>query len=341
MASVGIIVNPWAGKDVRRLHAPTGHTPDTAKIGIVRRIAIAALEAGAERVYAADDTGRLAQRAIAGIPGSELVTGPGTGSMLDTRRAATQLVELGCVPLVVLGGDGTCRDVAIAARHSALIAVSTGTNNVFPVFVDATSAGTAAGLIACGAIDAAQAGRRAKVLDITIAVPAGGACEHDVALVDVALIDAAATGARAVVRAGAVRAVVAAIATPASTGLSSVAGRLRPLSRHEEGAVAVRLGEVGAQSRHVRVPIVPGSIDVVAVESIELLGEGETFELTGPGVLAYDGERDRVLPAGVTATVTVTSDGPLMIDVERTLQCAAAHRLFDQPPSHEELPDGD
>jgi hypothetical protein len=333
VSAVGIIVNPWAGKDVRRLHAATGHTPDAAKIGIVRRIAVAAIDAGADRVYAAGDSGRLAERAIAGIEGAELVTGPGTGSMLDTRRAAAQLVELGCMPLVVLGGDGTCRDVAIGAGEATLIAVSTGTNNVFPLFVDATSAGAAAGLVASGQIDAGRAGRRAKLLEVAISTG-----EHDVALVDVALIDAAATGARAVVRAGSVRAVVAAIATPASTGLSSVAGRLCPLSRDGDGAVAVRLG---GEHRLLRVPIVPGALGTVAVESVELLAEGAAFEMAGPGVLAYDGERDRVLPAGATATVTVSRRGPLVLDVERVLQCAAAHRLFDLPVRREELSDGD
>jgi hypothetical protein len=332
VSAVGIIVNPWAGKDVRRLHAATGHTPDTAKIGIVRRIAVAALEAGADRVYAAGDSGRLAERAIAGIEGAQLVTGPGTGSMLDTRRAAAQLVELGCMPLVVLGGDGTCRDVAIGAGDATLIAVSTGTNNVFPLFVDGTSAGAAAGLVASGQIDAGRAASRAKLLEVALSTG-----ERDVALVDVALIDAAATGARAVVRAGSVRAVVAAIATPSSTGLSSVAGRLRPLSRHDGGAVAVRLG---GEHRLVRVPLVPGAIDTVAVESVELLAEGAPFELVGPGVLAYDGERDRVLPAGATATVTVWRSGPLVLDVDRVLHCAAAHRLFDLP-LREEHSDGD
>ena len=54
----------FRSKDVRRLHAPVGHTPDSAKIGIVRRVAIGALDAGAEQVYAAADLGRIAERAI-------------------------------------------------------------------------------------------------------------------------------------------------------------------------------------------------------------------------------------------------------------------------------------
>ncbi len=122
MATVGIIVNPWAGKDVRRLHAPVGHTSDAAKVGSVHRIAAGALDAGADRVAVLRDTGRIAERALAGVAGGELIDGAGTGSALDTRRGATQLAAMGCLPIVVLGGDGTCRDVAIGAPHAAIIA---------------------------------------------------------------------------------------------------------------------------------------------------------------------------------------------------------------------------
>ena len=107
--------------------------------------------------------------------------------------------------------------------------------------IDATSAGTAAGLIASGAMSAVVACRRTKVLDVTV-TEADGSTSTDLALVDVALIDGQHTGSRAVVRAESIRAVVAAMAAPASTGLSSIAGRLHPLHRYEPGAVVVRLG---------------------------------------------------------------------------------------------------
>ena len=327
MAAVGVVVNPWAGKDIRRLHAHVGHTPDTAKMGIVRRVAIAALEAGADRVLVSSDVGRIAERAIAGLDRALLVDGPDTGSALDTRRAAEQLHGLGCVPIVVLGGDGTCRDVAIGAPDATLVAISTGTNNVYPVFVDGSSAGTAAGLIACGAVEASTVARRSKVLTIDIEAP-GAETVREIALVDVALVDATRTGARAVARTDAIRLVVATIATPTSTGLSSIAGRIHPLGRHDPGAVCVRLG--GSQ-RLVRVPIVPGAFDVVAVEHVEVLVDGASVTFAGPGVLAYDGERDRVLTPGSTVTVTVSSAGPAVVDVERTLLCAARRGLFDVP----------
>jgi hypothetical protein len=330
VAPVGIIVNPWAGKDVRRLHAPVGHTPDTAKVGIVRRVAVAAIEAGADCVYAARDVGRIAERALAGIERAWLVDGPGTGSPLDSRRGATQLAELGCRPIVVLGGDGTCRDAAIGAPDAALVAISTGTNNVFPVFVDGSSAGTAAGLLAAGAIAPADVMRRAKLLTIDIEVP-GAEPIQEIALVDVALVAAARTGARAVVRPESVRLVVATIATPTSTGLSSIAGRVRPLGRGEDGAVVVRLG---GGERMVRVPIVPGAFDEVSVASVDVLAHGGSVSFDGPGVLAYDGERDRVLPGGSRVTVTVTRTGPFVVDVDTALHHAAFEHLFDvaSPP---------
>ena len=44
---VGIIVNPNAGKDIRRLVTPATHTSDVTKVGIVRRAIVAAFESGA------------------------------------------------------------------------------------------------------------------------------------------------------------------------------------------------------------------------------------------------------------------------------------------------------
>ncbi len=320
VSSVGVVVNPWAGKDVRRLHAPVGHTPDTAKIGIVRRVIVGALEAGASTVYLAADVGRIAERAGRGITGVDLVDGPGTGSPLDTRRAASQFCELGCGAVVVLGGDGTCRDVAIGWPDVIMISISTGTNNVFPRFVDGSSAGTAAGLVACGRIETVLVAHRSKRLVIHISPG-----DREIALVDVAVIAGSATGARAVVDPSSIRAVVAAIASPMSTGLSSIAGRIAPLGP-DDGAVVVR---TGGDERFVRVPIVPGRFDEIAIESVEPLAVGGRVEFDGPCVLAYDGERDRVVQAGTQATITVDRAGPYVVDVERTLWIAADRRLFD------------
>ncbi len=156
VSTVGVIINPHAGKDIRRLVSAAGQTSDAVKIGIVRRVVIGALEQGAERVLLSSDTHQLAERAVEGLDGPiEFVESPLTGSHLDTIAAARSMWKEQAGAIVALGGDGTCRDVATGWPDAPLIAISTGTNNVFPTAVDGTTAGVAAAFVAGGAIDIA------------------------------------------------------------------------------------------------------------------------------------------------------------------------------------------
>lgn len=326
MSVVGVIVNPWAGKDVRRLHAAVGHTPDTVKIGIVRRVVIAAAEFGATRIVMGNDAGGLAARAIDGLGVAvELLDEERIGSRLDTVHAAARMWKEHCGAVVVLGGDGTCRDAAIGWPDMPMVAISTGTNNVFPQAVDGSSAGAAAAFVASGVVALTACARRSKRISVHVDDPRTGHID-DMALVEVALIDAAFSGARAVVDVTSIRAVVAAMATPASTGLSSIAGRLHPVDRHSVGGVYVRVGEGG---RRVRVPLVPGSFATVGVAEVRPLGFGEPIVLHGPGMLAFDGERDRRIGVDAVVTATVDDSGPMVIDVERTMISAARDGRFE------------
>ena len=54
-------------------------------------------------------------------------------------------------------------------------------------------------------------------------------------------------------------------------------------------------------------------------------------DLPGPGVLSFDGERDRVLAAGTVAHVVIRRDGPFVIDPRRAIAAAGARRSFDRP----------
>lgn len=325
-SAVGVIVNPLAGKDIRRLVASASHTSDASKIGTVRRAVIAAVESGAERVLLAADPRRLAERAVDGLRlPVEMLDEPVTGSRIDTTAAAVRMWKEHVGALIVLGGDGTCRDVALGWPDAPLIAISTGTNNVFPSAIDGTSAGSAAGFVASGAIDVARVARRSKRISVHVA---GDARPDDLALVDLAHVATTFVGSRAVWEPSTVRLVVAAFATPASTGLSSVAGRVSPVDRWTGGGVVVRLGEGG---RRVRVPLGPGTFTTVEVSEVRCVAIGEPVSIAGGGVLAFDGERDRRLSDGTDVTATVEMAGPYVIDVERTLLAAAAEGLFDMP----------
>lgn len=330
MSVVGIVANPHAGKDIRRLVSASSHTSDAAKTAIIRRCAIGAVEAGATKVLLSADRNHLGERAIEGLDGSfDLLETPGTGSRLDTIDAVRQLRQAEADSVIVLGGDGTMRDTAIAWPGLPLIAISTGTNNVFPLTIDGTSAGVAAALVATGivAIDAVSAS--AKRLTINERNGSYPARQPDVALVEVALIDAAFVGSRAVWDPSIIRSVVACIAEPASTGLSAIAGRISPIGRNEPGAIAIELEPAG---RPLRVPLSPGAFTTIGIGAVHPMMCRDHWVISGPGALAIDGERDRVLTADDELDIGVDRDGPRVIDVAATLRIAAKHHTFFPVP---------
>ncbi len=50
--------------------------------------------------------------------------------------------------------------------------------------------------------------------------------------------------------------------------------------------------------------------------------------MTGPMILAFDGERKVELKPGTTAELWIERDGPRVIDVRRVMAAAAAAGLF-------------
>ena len=331
MATVGIIVNPHAGKDIRRLTSAAGHTSDAAKISILRRVAAGAIEQGVHRLLMSTDTHHLAERAVEGLGGPiEFIDSPLTSSSLDTVAAAAAMWKQGADAVVVLGGDGTCRDVATGWPEVPLIAISTGTNNVFPSNIDGTTAGVAAALVAQRAVNLDLVCRPAKRIAIEIDDPTQTAIVHESALVEAALINTAFVGARAVSDPASIRWVVACIANPASTGLASIAGRVHPVGRDEACGVLIRLGP---GPRRVRVPLAPGTFSTLSVQSVEPIALSVPVALPGGGVLAFDGERTVPVSAAARISVSIGRAGPRMIDVDETLAIAARDHQFDLAPA--------
>lgn len=322
MATVGIIANPAAGKDIRRLVSSASPTSDMAKMGIIRRAVIGAAESGVDRIVLANDRHCLAARAVADLAiDAELVVLDDIviDSGHDSRVAAERCWKEGAGAVMVLGGDGTHRDVAKGWLDLPLVAVSTGTNNVFPRLVEATIAGRAAGLVATGAAPIDQVSMPAKVAHVRVLDRAtGGTIDDgdDLALVDVALIEGRFTGSRSVWDPARLRDVVACIAEPDAVGLSSIAAAAYLVGRNEPGGVHVRLGH----GRTVRAPIAPGLFVDVEIASATLLADGDEVELTGPGLLAFDGERDRALGDGQRVMVCIRRDGPRVIDIAAVMR---------------------
>lgn len=324
-SAVGIVVNPHAGKDIRRLVAGATVTSDATKISIARRVAVAALEAGADRVVVVPDRAQLAHRAVAGLD-ADMLPVPVAGDASDTVRGVRAMRACGVGAVVVLGGDGTCRDVVRAWREVPLLALSSGTNNVFPQWTEGTVMGLAAGLVASGRVPLGRVGATAKLVHLRDA-----AGHRDVALVDAVLVEGSFTGSRAMWEPGRLRMAVCSRAEPAATGVSAIAGLLAPCGPDDPGGVLVVMAP--AADLRLTVALAPGLLCEVGILDWRRVGDGEHVTVSGPGLVALDGERHHVLGEGHDVELWVERDGPFVIDPHAVLRMAAEAGLFTRTGS--------
>ena len=315
-----------SGRDVRRLAARASTTTPEIKRDQVARAAVGAVAAGATRLFVVKEPFRIATSAVQHLGLRADIEVLDLGAELrarDSERAAQAMREAGCGAIVVLGGDGTNRAVARAWPDAPLVPLSTGTNNVFPVAVEATAAGSAAGLVASGRVDRDAVAPRAKVVRVSIDDE-----EDDLALVDAVLLEGDSTGNLMPFEPARMRELVLSRADPACVGTSPVGGLLHPCSAGDAFGVEVHCVAPGQGGRPLLAPISPGLFRPVYVRDSRILPLGEPVKVERAGVLAFDGDRERRLVSGQTATLRVQRDGPRVIDVRRTLALAARDGLF-------------
>ena len=315
-----------SGRDVRRLAARASTTTPEIKRDQVSRAAIGAVAGGAKTVFVVDEPFRISRSAVENLGLDAEIVVLDVGAELraaDTRRAVERMREAGCGALVVLGGDGTQRIVARAWRDAPLVPLSTGTNNVFPLHVEATGAGLAAGLVASGRLALDEVSRAVKVVEVRVEGE-----PPDLALVDAAFLVDDAVGNFMPFEPRKLRHLVLARAEPAAVGMSPIGGLLHPCGADDEFGVEVACGAPDAPGRSLLAPVAPGLFRAVRVRASRTLALGESVALEGPGVLAFDGDRERTLAAGQRATLRVLRDGPRVIDVAAALARAARDGLF-------------
>ena len=324
--TVGILANPMAGRDVRRLAARASTTTLEIKRDQVARAAIGAVAGGATRVLVMKEPFRISTSAVENLEVGAEVEVLDVGSELraaDSERAARAMRDRGCDALVVLGGDGTQRVVARAWPTAPLVPLSTGTNNVFPIAVEATAAGAAAGLVACGAVSPEAVLRRAKCVRIEI-----DGAPPDLALIDAVLLVDDAVGNFMPFEPTRMRRLVLARAEPTAVGCSPIGGLLEPCGAGDDFGVEVVCGPGPNGGSALLAPISPGLFRTVHVASTRRIALGERVVVEGPGVLAFDGDRERTLGPGQRARLRVERDGPRVIDVAAALTLAARSGRF-------------
>lgn len=336
MPLVGMIANPAASKDIRRLVAQGRVVPDWEKVNTLKRALLGLQAVGVDRVVAMPDSSHLVARARDDANLSlelESLDMPALYTEGDTVRAAQMMEEMGVGCVITLGGDGTNRAVAKGSASIPIVAVSTGTNNVFPTMIEGTLAGLAAGLVVQGNLDLSRVTVVSKMLEIYI-----DGQYQDMALVDVALSRERFVATRAIWDMSTIYEVFLTRAEPSSIGLSSIGGRLQPLSLEEEGGLYYRLadsvGTVAANrdpdtSIKVLAPIAPGMISTVPVADWRLLEEGERVPVEPRFcTIALDGERSISVTPDHKVEVGITRTGPPVVQVELVLETAATLGLF-------------
>ncbi|SEG30252.1 NAD(+)/NADH kinase [Halobellus limi] len=315
--TIGLLVNPAAGRDVRRL---TGGATVSDTYG--KRRAAECVLAGVDLaedpvdILVAPDGGEIGQRTVAEADRSDvrLLDTPVDDTSADTRRAAEAFRER-VDAVVVFGGDGTTRDLAVEIGDVPVLAVSTGTNNVVPTPVDGTVAGAAAAFLATDAVDPGAVTYRHTMVEAR--VDDGRSIRG---LATVGVVDQSFVGTRAVLDPDDFLGGGVSRAGRGEVGLSGVAGALTRVDPDDGRGVALEL-DAGAE-RTVGAITVPGVVERVGVAEWSHLAPDEEhgFEV-GEAVVSVDGERELEVQ-NAEIGVRPVSDGPRLVDFDAVFEAA-------------------
>jgi len=320
MSSVGIIANPRAGKDIRRLVAHGSVLDTQEKVYIVRRAVLGLDSTGVDEVVLFPDPANICNKALSGINTPLRLTTRFLEMSVydeaaDSTRAAQLMHEQGVACAIVIGGDGTSRVVAKGCGSMPLVPLSTGTNNAFPRFLESTLAGLAAGHYAVRHPPRDELTLPTKRLNVY----RNGTLE-DVALVDVAVCDYQFIGARALWEVHRLKELFLTQGRPTNIGMASIGGMVHPVHPQEEGGLYLQLGGNG---RSITAAIAPGLVVQVGIQHHVVMRQ-QTRVPVGfrPSVLALDGERELPVSADDRWEIEWSWEGPRVLDVEKVMEAA-------------------
>lgn len=331
MSLVGIIANPASGKDIRRLVAFGSAFDNQEKVRMIRRILLGLEAVGVDHVCYMPDYYGIVPRALDSLK-IDIPVAPldfsARADQRDSTEAARIMEEKGAKCIVTLGGDGTNRVVAKGTLKVPILPISTGTNNVFPFMVEATIAGMAAGLVAANLVPLEECTFCSTKLEVKL-----DGKVIDLALVDVAVSEDLFVASRAIWDMRKISQIFLNRAAPGNIGLSSIGGHLHPMRAEEPRCLYLKLGGNGC---FVKAPVAPGVVEKVFVSEQRIMNAGEEVEIaTAPSVLALDGEREVEVLRGQHALIRLAKEGPLVVDIRRTMYSAMKRGILASAPDSE------
>jgi hypothetical protein len=335
MSTVGLVVNPGASRDVRRLTSLARAIDANEQANTVARVLSGLGAGGVEAVAYMPEPSHVVERAgdmlratptatASGLPRLSPVTLGGDGYAHDaagTTAAAAALAGTGAGCLIVIGGDGTNRAVVAGWPEAVIVPLAGGTNNAFGTRVDATAAGYAAALFAADP----QRHRAHLATRPRLDVRVDGLAT--LALVDLAVVRGGWVGAHAIWDPDLLVEAIVTRSDPTIPGLAGVAGAVHPLGEGEPGALHLVFEPAG---RPYLAPLGPGQLVPVRVSRWQVVSPGVPVSTPGRGrggdgpvTLAFDGEREITLEDGQVAEARLVADGPRVLDVAGLLRAVA------------------
>lgn len=326
---IGIIANPSSGKDIRRLVAQATVFDNMEKVNIIQRILSVIYNSGLKDVYIMPDAFHIGEKAVFNIKRTlridvkikylDINFG---NDQNDSTQSAKLLKEMGASCIITLGGDGTNRSVAKSCGDIPLIPISTGTNNVFPLMIEGTMAGMAAVV--------AERDTKGKYLEINRCKKLNIYKNNelsDIALIDVAITNDMFAGARALYNPEALNELIVTVAKPDCLGMSAIAGSVYPIEENEPRGLYVEFDQ--NSNLETWVPMAPGVMSLIKFNDYKVINIGEKIKIKAQeGMVALDGEREVPFNKSDTVEVELSSSGPRVIDIHKTLKAASEGGFF-------------
>jgi hypothetical protein len=328
MINIGIIVNPFSGKDLRRITTDAANVDNHEKVKKVVRMISSMARFGVDKVMLMPDNYDL-NSCIASICNDsnkhnlfvKVLDFMPCDQPEDTIKAVNMMIKENISCVIILGGDGTCRLVAKTDISVPIIPVSTGTNNAYPEFWEGTTVGIAAAYVAkYGANE--NIVQKEKRIEVSI-----NNVFREIALVDAGITNIPYVGSKIVTGLSDLEEIVVCICSPDLIGLSALIGCLKICEEKDDWGFRLKIDTGGHRSLST---INSGQLSEITYSELSQLNLGESYTCFPDydGTIALDGERTIPFRKGDKIQFMITRNGPWKLDVKKTLYEAVEHGCF-------------
>lgn len=331
MLRVGMIINPDAGKDIRRITSAAADVTDWFKYNLAYCIAKTLLSFEDIQLEIMPERFGLGKRLVDSFSNRfanshiSLINMPVVNSAEDSRNAAEHFVQTGARLIIVLGGDGTVRIVAKSISTIPIMAISTGTNNVIPTMIEGTTAGLAAKFILTNPDKSLEDFcNRHKYFEVWV-----DGKVVDVALVDVGVIRDDFVGSKAVWKGDRISQVAVTRSKPFVTGLSSIIGMVRSVEPFDPYGALIATGEKSA-SMFILASLQPGELQRVGISEIKTLFTDHFYPLSinQNSIISLDGEKEFTVYPDQHVQIVLRTTGPWIVDISKVMDIAVREQHF-------------